>query len=127
MIDLPLLGAPLDFLRGADGLAAHLTAMFFVSAAFYRYRDRVPLRLDLAAVSLLALVLSLGTPLERPVLLIAIPYLVLCAAYRSVRWTAPPDSAGRRLLRDLPLRLSRSAGDLRALGRLGAEPSFCSP
>lgn len=83
VVDLPLLGAPLDFLRGADGLAAHLTALFFVSAAFYRYRDRVPLRLDLAAASLLALGLSLGTPLERPVLLLAIPYLVLCAAYRS--------------------------------------------
>ena len=95
VIDLPLLGAPLDFLRGADGLAAHLTAMFFVSAAFYRYRNRVPLRLDLAAASLLALVLSLGTPLERPVLLIAIPYLVLCAAYRSSsglrRLTRPGD------------------------------------
>jgi peptidoglycan/LPS O-acetylase OafA/YrhL len=95
VIDLPLLGAPLDFLRGADGLAAHLTAMFFVAAAFYRYRDHVPLRLDLAAVSLLALVASLGTPLERPVLLIAIPYLVLCAAYRSSgglrRLTRPGD------------------------------------
>jgi peptidoglycan/LPS O-acetylase OafA/YrhL len=94
-VDLPLLGAPLDFLRGADGLAAHLTAMFFVAAAFYRYRDRVPLRLDLAAVSLLALILSLGTPFERPVLLIAIPYLVLCAAYRSSgglrRLTRPGD------------------------------------
>ena len=95
VIDLPLLGAPLDFLRGADGLAAHLTAMFFVAAVFYRHRDRVPLRLDLAAVSLLALVASLGTPLERPALLIAIPYLVLCAAYRSSgalrRLAAPGD------------------------------------
>ena len=95
VVDLPLLGAPLDFLRGADGLAAHLTAMFFVSAAFYRYRERVPLRLDLAAASLLALVLSLGTPLERPVLLVAIPYLVLCVAYRSSsrlsRLTSPGD------------------------------------
>jgi len=83
VVDLPLVGAPLDFLRGADGLAAHLTAMFFVSAAFYRYRARVPLRLDFALLALAAAVLSLGTPLERPVLLIAVPYLVLSAAYLS--------------------------------------------
>jgi peptidoglycan/LPS O-acetylase OafA/YrhL len=95
VIDLPLLGAPLDFLRGADGLAAHLTAMFFVAAAFYRYRERVPLRWDLALFTLLALVLSLGTAVERPVLLVAIPYLVLCAAYLSSgglrRLTRPGD------------------------------------
>lgn len=95
IVDLPLLGAPLDFLRGADGLAAHLTAMFFVSAAFYRYRERVPLRLDLALLALLALVLSLGTAVERPVLLIAIPYVVLCSAYLSSgrlrRLTGPGD------------------------------------
>jgi len=95
IVDLPLLGAPLDFLRGADGLAAHLTAMFFVAAAFYRYRERVPLRLDLALFALLALVLSLGTAVERPVLLIAIPYVVLCAAYLSSgglrRLTRPGD------------------------------------
>jgi peptidoglycan/LPS O-acetylase OafA/YrhL len=95
VVDLPLIGAPLDFLRGADGLAAHLTAMFFVSAAFYRYRDRVPLRLDLALATLLVAVLSLRTPIERPVLLIAIPYLVLCAAYLSPaglqRLTRPGD------------------------------------
>jgi peptidoglycan/LPS O-acetylase OafA/YrhL len=95
VIDLPLIGAPLDFLRGADGLAAHLTALFFVSAAFYRHRERVPLRLDLALVALLALTLSFGTPLERPLLLIAIPYLVLCIAYLSSgrlrRLTRPGD------------------------------------
>jgi peptidoglycan/LPS O-acetylase OafA/YrhL len=83
VVDLPLLGAPLDFLRGADGLAAQLTAIFFVSAALYRYRERVPLRLDLALAVLLVAVLSLRTPIERPVLLLAIPYLVLCAAYLS--------------------------------------------
>ena len=58
----------------------------------------------------------LGTPLERPVLLIAIPYLVLCAAYLPRLRRA--DHARRRLLRDLPLRVPGSAGDLRALGRL---------
>lgn len=81
--DLPLVGAPLDFLRGADGLAAHLTALFFVSAAFYRYRDRVPLRWDFALATLVALIVSLGTAAERPLLLLAVPYLVLCAAYLS--------------------------------------------
>lgn len=81
--DLSVIGAPLDFLRGADGLAAHLLALFFVSALFYRHRDRVPLRLDLAAVGIAAVVATLNTPLERPVLLIAIPYLVFFAAYRS--------------------------------------------
>jgi peptidoglycan/LPS O-acetylase OafA/YrhL len=93
--DLPVLGAPLDFLRGADGLAAHLTALFFVAAAFYKYRQRVPLRLDLALLAALALVLSLGTAAERPVLLIAVPYVVLCAAYLSSgrlrRLTQPGD------------------------------------
>lgn len=82
-VNLPLVGTPLDFLRGADGLAAHLLAVFFVSALFYRYRDRVPLRLDLALAAALATAASLGTPFERPVLVVAIPYLVLTAAYRS--------------------------------------------
>jgi peptidoglycan/LPS O-acetylase OafA/YrhL len=93
--ELPLLGAPLDFLRGADGLAAHLTAIFFVAAALYRYRDRVPLRWDLGVAALLALTLSLGTPAERPLLLLALPYAVLCAAYLSAdglrRLTRPGD------------------------------------
>jgi peptidoglycan/LPS O-acetylase OafA/YrhL len=80
---LPVVGAPIEFLRGADGLAAHLVALFFISALFYKHRKRVPLRLDLALVALLVLVASLGTAAERPVLLIAIPYLVLTAAYRS--------------------------------------------
>lgn len=83
VVGLPLIGAPLNFFRGADGLASHLLALFFISALFYKYRERVPLRLDLALLALIATVLSLGTPLERPVLLIAIPYLVLTAAYRS--------------------------------------------
>jgi peptidoglycan/LPS O-acetylase OafA/YrhL len=95
VVDLPLIGSPLDFLRGADGLAAHLTAMFFVSAALYRYRARIPLRLDLVLVAVVATVALLGTPLERPVLLIAVPYVVLCAAYLSSsglrRLTLPGD------------------------------------
>jgi peptidoglycan/LPS O-acetylase OafA/YrhL len=51
--------------------------------------------LDLALFALLALVLSLGTAVERPVLLIAIPYVVLCTAYLSAgglrRLTRPGD------------------------------------
>ena len=30
--DLPLIGSPLDFLRGADGLTAHFVALFFTAA-----------------------------------------------------------------------------------------------
>jgi peptidoglycan/LPS O-acetylase OafA/YrhL len=81
--DVPVLGAPLDFMRGAEGLAAHLLAIFFVSALFYRYRARIPMRADLGLIALLALVVSIGTPLERLVLVLAVPYLVLSVAYRS--------------------------------------------
>jgi peptidoglycan/LPS O-acetylase OafA/YrhL len=93
--DLPLLGAPLDFLRGADGLAAHFLALFFTAALFHRYRSRIPMRLDLALLAGAAALLSLGTPVERGVLLIAMPYLVLVAAFRSPaglrRLTRPGD------------------------------------
>ena len=65
IVDLPLLGAPLDFLRGADGLAAHLTALFFVSAAFYVSASGSA-ALGPRPLALLALVLSLGTAVERP-------------------------------------------------------------
>ncbi len=81
--DLPLVGSPLDFLRGADGLTAHFLALFFTAGLLYRYRSRIPLRLDFALGALVALGLSLGTPAERPVLLLSIPYLALVAAYRS--------------------------------------------
>ena len=52
MTDLPLIGSPLDFLRGADGLTAHFVALFFTAAVLYRCRSRIPLRLDLAALAL---------------------------------------------------------------------------
>ncbi len=93
--DLPVIGSGLDFLRGSDGLTAHFVALFFMAALLYRCRSRIPLRFDLAALALGALVLSLGTPAERPVLLISIPYLVLVAAYRTPdglrRLTRPGD------------------------------------
>ena len=76
-------GSALEFLRGADGETAHLVALFAVSALAWTWRVRISLRVDLAAAALAALVLSIGTPAERVVLLVAIPYLVLFLAYRS--------------------------------------------
>jgi peptidoglycan/LPS O-acetylase OafA/YrhL len=83
VLNLPALGGALEFVRGADGEAAHLLAIFWVGALMYRYRDRVALRGDLAIVAALASAASLGTPLERPVLVLCIPYLSLWFAYRS--------------------------------------------
>jgi peptidoglycan/LPS O-acetylase OafA/YrhL len=77
------IGSALDFLRGADGETAHLTAMFAFSALLYRHRARVVLHPGLAAVALAALVAAIGTPAERPLLVVAIPYLALFFAYRS--------------------------------------------
>jgi peptidoglycan/LPS O-acetylase OafA/YrhL len=77
------IGTALEFLRGADGEAAQLTAIFAFSALIYRYRARIALRADVAVVAAVALAASLGTPAERPVLLVAIPYLSLFLAYRS--------------------------------------------
>jgi peptidoglycan/LPS O-acetylase OafA/YrhL len=76
-------GSPLEFLRGTDGETAHLVALFAVAALAWQWRGRVPLRADLAVVAGGALALSIGTPVERPVLLVAVPYLVLLLAYRS--------------------------------------------
>lgn len=81
--DLPIVGWPLDWVRGADGENAHLLAVFALSALMYRYRARIALRVDLAAIAAIAAVASLGTPLERAALVICIPYLALFVAYRS--------------------------------------------
>jgi peptidoglycan/LPS O-acetylase OafA/YrhL len=83
IVDLPGIGSALEFVRGADGEAAHLLAIFSFSALMYRYRAKVALRADLAAVAAVAMVASLNTPVERWVLLVAIPYLALFLAYRS--------------------------------------------
>jgi peptidoglycan/LPS O-acetylase OafA/YrhL len=77
------IGSALDFLRGADGETAHLTAMFAFSALLYRYRARVVLHPVAAGAALAALVATMGTPAERPLLVVAIPYLALFVAYRS--------------------------------------------
>ena len=81
--DLPVVGWPLNWLRGADGENAHLLAIFAMSALLYRHRARIALRLDLAIVAAIAAVALLGTPLERPALVLCIPYLALVVAYRS--------------------------------------------
>lgn len=83
ILDAPGIGSALEFVRGADGEAAHLLAVFSLSALLYRHRARISLRTDLAAVAGIALIASLGTPVERWVLLVAIPYLSLYFAYRS--------------------------------------------
>jgi peptidoglycan/LPS O-acetylase OafA/YrhL len=62
--------------------AIQLLAIFGVGGMLYLYRDHVPLRLDAAAVLLAALLISLGTPLEKVVTSLTLPYLVLVAAYR---------------------------------------------
>jgi peptidoglycan/LPS O-acetylase OafA/YrhL len=80
---LPLVGAPLEFVRGADGEAAHLLALFAVAGLMYVHRRRIPLRPGYAVAALVALVASLGTPLERVALVLALPYLVLYLALRS--------------------------------------------
>jgi peptidoglycan/LPS O-acetylase OafA/YrhL len=81
--DLPVVGWPLNWVRGADGENAHLLAIFAMSALMYRHRARIALRVDLAVVAAIAAVALLGTPLERPALVLCIPYLALFAAYRS--------------------------------------------
>jgi peptidoglycan/LPS O-acetylase OafA/YrhL len=83
--DLPVIGWPLDWIRGADGENAHLLALFAFSALLYRYRTRVSLRADLAAVAAIVALaaIAIATPLERAALVVCIPYLALFAAYRS--------------------------------------------
>jgi peptidoglycan/LPS O-acetylase OafA/YrhL len=87
--DLPGVGSGLEFVRGADGEAAHLLAVFCVSALMFRHARRVELRGDLALAMLAALLAavlfagSVGTTVERLVLLVAVPYLSLFCAYRS--------------------------------------------
>jgi peptidoglycan/LPS O-acetylase OafA/YrhL len=81
--DVPVVGWPLNWVRGADGENAHLLAIFAVAALMYRHRARIALRLDLALVALIAVIALLGTPLERPLLVLGLPYLALVVAYRS--------------------------------------------
>jgi peptidoglycan/LPS O-acetylase OafA/YrhL len=69
--------------------AVQLLAIFGVGGLLYLYRERVPLRLDAGAVLLAAMLLCLDTPLEKVVTSLALPYLVLVAAYR-----LPPAARG---------------------------------
>lgn len=80
---LPVIGVPLDFVRGHDGEAAHLLALFAVAGLMYVHRARIPLRAGVAVAAVVGLAASLGTPLERLVLVVAIPYLALFLALRS--------------------------------------------
>jgi peptidoglycan/LPS O-acetylase OafA/YrhL len=72
---MPVLGSRVD--------AVALLGVFAIGSLLYLHRDRVPLRFDVAAVLLIAAIAALGTPLERLTSTLAIPYLVLVAAYRT--------------------------------------------
>lgn len=80
---LPLVGTPLNFLRGGGGEAAHLLALFAVAGLMYVHRARIPLRPGYACGALVMLVALLGTPLERVALIVAVPYLALFLSLRS--------------------------------------------
>jgi peptidoglycan/LPS O-acetylase OafA/YrhL len=60
-----------------------LMATFLVGAALASGRDRVVLRLDAAALALALWIVTLGTTVEPVVTALALPYLVLVAAYRT--------------------------------------------
>jgi peptidoglycan/LPS O-acetylase OafA/YrhL len=62
--------------------AVQLLAIFGVAGLLYLHRERLPLRLDAAALALATFLLALGTPAEKFVTTLALPYVVLVAAYR---------------------------------------------
>jgi len=84
--DLSGAGSGLEFLRGSDGETAHLVALFAVAALAWTWRSRIVLRGDLALGALALLVASTFTPLERPALVLLLPYLVLYLAYCTPAW-----------------------------------------
>jgi peptidoglycan/LPS O-acetylase OafA/YrhL len=60
-----------------------LVSVFFGAVVLYMYRDRVPLRTDLALVLMALWVGSFSTRFSAAVAVIALPYLVAFVAYRS--------------------------------------------
>jgi peptidoglycan/LPS O-acetylase OafA/YrhL len=69
---------------GAPGhWSLRLISVFFGAVVLYLYRDRVPLRADLAAVLMALWVGSYSTRFSAAVAVIALPYLVTFFAYRS--------------------------------------------
>jgi peptidoglycan/LPS O-acetylase OafA/YrhL len=88
---LPVVGPVLE----SRPESIQLLATFAVAALLYVHRERVPLRLDVAALALGAFAAALGTPAERVVTALCLPYLVLVAAYRTpVRLRGPDLSYG---------------------------------
>jgi peptidoglycan/LPS O-acetylase OafA/YrhL len=75
---MPLVG---DVLQNRPE-AVQLLAIFGVAGLLYLHRERLPLRLDAAAFALATFLLALGTPAEKFVTTLALPYVVLVAAYR---------------------------------------------
>ena len=75
---MPVVG---DVLQGRPE-AVQLLAIFGVAGLLYLHRERLPLRLDAAALALATFLLALGTPAEKFVTTLALPYIVLVAAYR---------------------------------------------
>jgi peptidoglycan/LPS O-acetylase OafA/YrhL len=84
---LPLVGPVLE----SRPESVQLLATFAVGALLYAHRARVPLRLDAGALALGALAAALGTPAERVVTALCLPYVVLVAAYRIPARLRGPD------------------------------------
>jgi peptidoglycan/LPS O-acetylase OafA/YrhL len=68
---------------GHIGLILYLSALFNLGVLMYVWRERVPLRWDIAAVLLIAWIAVSQGDWMHPVALLAIPYLVLMLAYRT--------------------------------------------
>jgi peptidoglycan/LPS O-acetylase OafA/YrhL len=60
-----------------------LLATFAAGGLMWLWRDRIALRLDLAAVALCAWLLALDSPAQQAIAPVAVTYLVLLAAYRT--------------------------------------------
>jgi peptidoglycan/LPS O-acetylase OafA/YrhL len=84
---LPVVGPVLE----SRPESVQLLATFAVGALLYAHRERIPLRLDAAALALGALAASLGTPAERIATALCLPYLVVVAAYRTPLRRRGPD------------------------------------
>jgi peptidoglycan/LPS O-acetylase OafA/YrhL len=88
-------GGVVRTLRDAHPLDLQMLAIFGVSALLYVYRDRVPLRPWLAAAALATWVISTWAPAHGALVALAVPYLVIYAAYEApkalLRLTRPGD------------------------------------
>jgi len=70
---------------GHIGLILYLGGLFNLGVLLYMWRERVPLRWDVAAGLMIAWVAVSQSDWMHPVALLAVPYLVLMLAYRTPR------------------------------------------